>query len=167
MLFHIYFGEIKRFIRDDGMIKVSRSLKELSWKINNIRKDYESKYNEEISIDKIANILKIPKEDVAASIAATSKNIVSSMYEPIKGDEKVCLLDTLKSDVNEENNIADKMTLEKLISELEPRDKQIILLRYYKGKTQMQVSEKLGIRQVQVSRIEKRVLLKMREKMVS
>ena len=104
---------------------------------------------------------------MAASIAATSKNVVSSMYESINGDEKICLIDTLKSNENEEIKITNKITLEKLIKELEPRDKQIILLRYFKGETQTQVSERLGISQVQVTRIEKRILLQMREKMVS
>lgn len=77
-------GEIKRFIRDDGSIKVSRSMKELSFKINQIKKEYMNKYNKEITIEEIARILNISKEEIALTIDATSSNVVTSMYESLK-----------------------------------------------------------------------------------
>lgn len=160
-------GEIKRFIRDDGSIKVSRSIKETALKINQIKKEYMYKNNKEISLEEIAKILKISKEEVAIAIDATSSNVVSSIYEPVNADEKLCIADTLQSNRNEENEITNKLAIQKLIEELPKRDKEIIKLRYFKGNTQMQVSKILGISQVQVSRIEKKLLLQMREKMVS
>lgn len=160
-------GEIKRFIRDDGSIKVSRSIKETASKINQVKKEYINKNNKEITLEEISKILKISKEEVAVAIDATASNVVTSIYEPVNGDEKICVADMLQSNKNEENEIANKLTIEKLIEELPKRDKEIIRLRYFNGNTQMQVSKILGISQVQVSRIEKKLLLQMREKMVS
>ena len=157
-------GEIKRYIRDDGKIKVSRSVKELATKINNIKKDYEDKNGRDISVEEIARILQISKEDIVVAMEATSSNLVSSMNEAVYdgNDGKICLGDMLQSKRNEENEITNKLTVEKLINDLNDRDREIILLRYYKGKTQTEVSKKLGISQVQISRIEKKVLCQMR-----
>ena len=159
-------GEIKRFIRDDGSVKVSRSIKETATKINAIKKEYIEKNGIEITIDEIARIMKISKEDVALAIDATSSNVVTSINEPLydSNDGSLCVADTIKSDKNEENEITNRLSVEQLINSLNERDKQIILLRYFKGNTQTQVSKMLGISQVQVSRIEKKVLLEMREK---
>ena len=157
-------GEIKRYIRDDGKIKVSRSVKELATKISNIKKDYEDKNGRDISVEEIARILQISKEDIVVAMEATSSNLVSSMNEAVYdgNDGKICLGDMLQSKRNEENEITNKLTVEKLINDLNDRDREIILLRYYKGKTQTEVSKKLGISQVQISRIEKKVLCQMR-----
>lgn len=160
-------GEIKRFIRDDGSIKVSRSIKETALKINQIKREYMNKNNKEISIEEISTILKISKEEIAVAIDATSNNVVTSIYEPIKGNEKICMADMIQSEKNEESEITNKLAIQKLIEELPNREKEIIRLRYFNGNTQMQVSKLLGISQVQVSRIEKRLLLQMREKIVS
>lgn len=160
-------GEIKRFIRDDGSIKVSRSIKETALKINQIKREYMNKNNKEISIEEIATILKISKEEIAVAIDATSSNVVTSIYEPIKGNERICMADMIQSEKNEEIEITNKLAIQKLIEELPNREKEIIRLRYFNGNTQMQVSKLLGISQVQVSRIEKRLLLQMREKIVS
>ena len=161
-------GEIKKFIRDDGKIKVSRSIKELGAKINAIKKEYLEKEGKEIKVEKIAQILKISKEDVAEALDATSSSLVTSINESIKESREgknIEIVELLANDKNEENQIINKLMIEKLINELEERDKKIIILRYFKGNTQTQVSKKLGISQVQVSRIEKRILYKMREKL--
>ena len=161
-------GEIKKFIRDDGKIKVSRSIKELGAKINAIKKEYLEKEGKEIKVEKIAQILKISKEDVAEALDATSSSLVTSINESIKESKEgknIEIVELLANDKNEENQIINKLMIEKLINELEERDKKIIILRYFKGNTQTQVSKKLGISQVQVSRIEKRILYKMREKL--
>ena len=135
ILFHISYGEIKRFIRDDGIIKVSRRVKELSNKIKNIKIEYEKKYNKEISIEKIASLLKVTKEEVAASVSATSNGLVVSMYENDSQNENLMIIDKLKSERSEVNEITNRIAIEKLIKELSPRDRKIIYLRYFKEQT--------------------------------
>lgn len=160
-------GEIKRYIRDDGMVKVSRSLKDLKVKIEVTKREYFNKYGKEIKIEEIAKILKVSKEELALAIDATDSGVVTSINEPVfnGADGEICIGDTLVSKMNEENEIANKLSLERLLNELNNRDKKIIMLRYFKGNTQMEVAKELGISQVQISRIEKKVLLEMREKL--
>lgn len=160
-------GEIKKFIRDDGKIKVSRSIKELATKINGLKKEYLEKEGRDIKVEEIAQILKISKEEVAVAIDATSNNLVSSINETVyEGkDGGICIADTIASSKNEENEITNKLSIQKLISELDEREKNIIMLRYYKGITQTEISKRLGISQVQISRIEKKVLSQMRQKL--
>ena len=154
-------GEIKRFIRDDGPIKVSRSTKELCVKIREVQKEYLNKKGEEIKIEEIAKILKVSKEEIA--VALDSVNCVDSIYDTnYKDDNEGNILDKIPSNNDGEKNLIDKIVLKDAIERLNERDKKIILLRYYKGKTQMQVAKILGISQVQVSRIEKKVLSDMR-----
>lgn len=154
-------GEIKRFIRDDGPIKVSRSTKELCVKIREVQKEYLNKKGEEIKIEEIAKILKVSKEDIA--VALDSVNCVDSIYDTnYKDDNEGNILDKIPSNNDGEKNLIDKIVLKDAIERLNERDKKIILLRYYKGSTQMQVAKILGISQVQVSRIEKKVLSDMR-----
>ena len=154
-------GEIKRFIRDDGPIKVSRSTKELCVKIREIQKEYLNKKGEEIKIEEIAKILKVSKEDIA--VALDSVNYVDSIYDTnYKDDNEGNILDKIPNNNDGEKNLIDKIVLKDAIEKLNERDKKIILLRYYKGSTQMQVAKILGISQVQVSRIEKKALSNMR-----
>lgn len=159
-------GEIKRYIRDDGNIKVSRSIKEVAMKINILKQDYYKKYNKEITIDEISKEINVSKEDILLAIEATSNNLVTSIDEPIydKDGGKLNLSDMLQSDKNEEQEITNKLSIQNLINNLDERDKKIIIMRYFDCNTQMQVSKELGISQVQISRIEKKVLKKMREK---
>lgn len=157
-------GEIKRFIRDDGIIKVSRQTKELSIKIKQIQNEYLNKNGEEISITKIAKILKVSKEEVAAAIESNST--VNSIYsvEGANEDERM-LIEKIGDNKDEYNKLINKITLKELINNLGEREKKVVLLRYYKEQTQAQVGKTLGITQVQVSRIEKKVLDKMRLKL--
>ena len=162
-------GEIKRYIRDDGKIKVSRSIKELATKINQIQREYFIKYGEELKIEKIAEILNVSKEEIALAIDANASNIVTSINAPIyneKSGKEVSIGDLIPDDTNEELNIADRLTIKKLIEELNEQERNIVIMRYYKGKTQTEVAKKLGISQVQVSRIEKRILHNMKQKFV-
>ena len=161
-------GEIKRYIRDDGKIKVSRSIKELGAKINQIQKEYYLKNGQDIKIEQIAEILKVTKEDIALAIDANSSAIVTSINEPIYSKESSKTLnveDIIPDTKNQEAMINDKLTVNKLIEELQPQEKQIVMMRYYKGSTQTEVSKILGISQVQVSRIEKRILYSMKQKL--
>ena len=160
-------GEIKRYIRDDGAIKVSRSTKELAIKILEIQKEYLAKKGEEISVLEISKILKIPKEEV--TFALDSLRPVSSIYEErsTSSDDERTIIDTIAQDQDETNKVVNKIAIKQLIEGLNDREKQIILLRFFKDKTQAQVAKVLGITQVQVSRIEKKVLNSMRLKLTS
>ncbi len=159
-------GEIKRFIRDDGMIKVSRSIKELSIKIKDLQNQYKEK--EELTINKMAKILGVTIEDINLALEAT-KPIESINEEAYNDGDKnnVSKIEQIENKKDEMANIINKIALKDLIESLEMREKQIILLRYYRGKTQTQVSKMLGISQVQVSRIEKKILEYMKEKLAS
>ncbi len=157
-------GEIKRFIRDDGPIKVSRSLKELGMKIREVQKEHIRKTGQEIGIIEIAKSLNTSKEEVA--LALDSMNPVESIYAEKDDSEKgLTLLDSLSSKQDEAEDIANQIALKEVINTLEEKEKQIILLRYYKQKTQTQVAKIIGISQVQVSRIEKKVLQAMKLKL--
>lgn len=161
-------GEIKRYIRDDGKIKVSRSIKELGAKINQIQKEYYLKNGQDIKIEQIAEVLKVSKEDIALAIDANSSAIVTSINEPVysKDSSKTLNVEDIIPDTkNQEAMINDKLTVNKLIEELQPQEKQIVMMRYYKGSTQTEVAKTLGISQVQVSRIEKRILYSMKQKL--
>lgn len=159
-------GEIKRFIRDDGPIKISRSIKELGVKIKELQKDYLIKNGKEIKISEIEKILNVSKEEIALAIDANRplQSIDEEIYEDDNSSQKkISKISTNKDDVGE---LIDKITIRKLIRELKKREQEIILLRYYKQKSQVEVAKILGISQVQVSRIEKKILLEMRKKIV-
>lgn len=155
-------GEIKIFLRDDGIIKVSRGLKELNYKINLLEEKYE-KNNENVSMDKILKELNITKEDFI--LAQNINNNVESINETCfdnstqEKEEKIII----EKNENPENNIIQKIMLKDALRKLDEKEKNIILLRYFKEKTQSEVAKIYGISQVQVSRLEKKILQKMRE----
>lgn len=156
-------GEIKRFLRDDNPIKVSRSVKELSMKIKHIQQEYLVKNGEEINIHKIAEILNTTKEEIAIAIDYT--NPIESIDETVEDEQlKIEKINTHNQD--ETTKIIEKMILKEAIEKLNAREKQIIILRYFRDKTQSQVAKMIGITQVQVSRIEKKILTNMREKLI-
>lgn len=161
-------GEIKRYIRDDGPLKVSRSIKELGIKIRELQKEYLHKKGEEITIEQIAKELKVEKEDITLALEATNTvdSIESSVYTNHKDGNSISLIETITNAKDEEEIITNKMAIHQLIENLDKRDKEIILLRFYKEKTQAQVAKILGITQVQVSRIERKILENMRGKLI-
>lgn len=162
-------GEIKRFIRDDGPIKVSRSIKELNVKIQELKKHYLITKGKEITIEEIAKELKVDKDDII--IAMESNNSIESIEGTTSQDDKegkkLSILDKISTGKNEEEIITNKIVIKQLLKELEERDREIILLRFFKEKTQTEVARILGISQVQVSRIERKVLDKMKNKLTS
>ena len=162
-------GEIKRFIRDDGPIKVSRSIKELGIKIKELQKEYLNKKGKEITINQIVEELKISKEDVALAMESTNcvESIESANYVDHKDGKSINLIERISTDKNEEEMITNKLVVKELINKLEDREKEVILLRFYKDKTQSQVAKILGITQVQVSRIERKILENMKMKLSS
>ena len=160
-------GEIKRFIRDDGPIKVSRSIKELNVKIVELQKEYFNKYGKEITLEEISRELKISKEEITMALDSTRPvdSIENAKYTNNKTDKTISILEQISTGKDEQTEITNRLAIKNLISELNDREKEIIMLRYYKQKTQMQVSKILGITQVQVSRIERKVLDNMRRKL--
>ena len=160
-------GEIKRYIRDDGPIKVSRSIKELNVKILELQREFLHKYGRDISLEEISKELKISKEEITMALdsARPVDSIEDAKYKDNKTDKTVSILEQISTGKDEETEITNRITIKNLINELNDNEKEIILLRYYKQKTQMQVSKILGITQVQVSRIERKVLDKMKKRL--
>ena len=160
-------GEIKRYIRDDGPIKVSRSIKELNVKIIELQKEYYNKYGKEITLEEISKELRTSKEEITMALDSTRPvdSIEEAQYRDNKTDKTVSILEQLSTGKDEQTEITNKIAIKNLISELGEKEKEIIMLRYYKQKTQMQVSKILGITQVQVSRIERKILDDMKRKL--
>ncbi len=153
------FGEIKKFLRDDGMIKVSRNIKELGAKIKQIKKVY----GEEVRTSKIAQMLKVSEEDICMALEAGKK--VESINQYIYEDGNCEKQEKIMIENNEEKMI-DRILISDLMKHLKIRDREIIKLRYFKEKTQTQVASILGISQVQVSRIERRALKELRQELI-
>ena len=158
-------GEIKKFIRDDGIIKVSRSVKELGIRIKQLQNEYLKKNHEEMNVGQISEQLKIDKEEIIFAMEA--QRPIESIYQDDNSDDndKRELLCKIPAETNQETNIVNNMALSQVINNLNAREKQIIILRFYKDKTQTEVGKLLGISQVQVSRIEKNVLEKMKQRL--
>lgn len=158
-------GEIKRFLRDDGMIKVSRSIKESATKIRIYRERYGSKYGREPTIDEIERELSIAKEEILMALETGAE--VESLYKTIyQGDgSPIYLIDKLAETKDENENMIDKLALNEVIASLDEREQEIIKLRYFKDRTQTDIAKELGISQVQVSRMEKRILKILRDKL--
>ncbi len=161
----LIMGEIKRFLRDDNYIKVSRSLKELAYKIRQMQETMVKQSGEEPGIEELAIALQVEKEDVILALEATRE--VESIYKTIyssNGDE-LLLMDKMIGSSDESKGIIEHMTIHSLLECLEPFEKSLIEMRYFEDMTQTDIGKKMGISQVQVSRMEKRVLQKMRERM--
>ncbi|MBR3888022.1 MAG: sigma-70 family RNA polymerase sigma factor [Clostridia bacterium] len=150
-------GEIKRFLRDDGMIKVSRSLKELAAKVREFENNNDKKY----SVEEIAEILKVDKFDIIMSLDATSS--IDSLDRNITEDsDSKSVGEVIPENETPYENLMDKLMINSMLENLEERERDIIIYRYYKDMTQSMVAKIYGTSQVQVSRIEKRALSKMR-----
>lgn len=160
-------GEIKRFVRDDGSVKVSRSIKELAIKIRDLQSKFLKEKGREITILEIANELKTAKEEVALAMDSLKPtiSIYEGSYEKENGEGSISFIDTLSTNIDETEQLVNKLSIKEVIHELKEREKEIIMLRYYKNKTQIEVAKILGISQVQVSRIEKKILNSMKVKL--
>ena len=158
-------GEIKRFLRDDGIIKVSRSIKEMGMKVKNVREELVYRFGREPTVEEIAREIGASKEEVAASIEAGAE--VESLYRSVnKNDENsLLLIDKIEEESSAQEELLNRMVLRELLTDLSDKDREIIIRRYYYNETQSQIADKLGISQVQVSRLEKKILKQMREKL--
>lgn len=158
-------GEIKRFLRDDGMIKVSRTLKETAGKVKITREILNNRLGREPTIDEIATELEIDIEDIVMALESNAE--VESLYKTIyQGDgNAIYLIDKLEQSSDENEIMIDKLALKEILDSLDSKDRDLIELRYFYDKTQTDIAKKLGISQVQVSRLEKKILRQMKEKM--
>ncbi|EGD49717.1 RNA polymerase, sigma 28 subunit, SigF [Ruminiclostridium papyrosolvens DSM 2782] len=161
-------GEIKRFIRDDGIIKVSRSLKEISSKARITKEIMSKELGREPTINEIAQRMNISPEELVMAIEAgcTPESLYSTIGD---GDNSpILLIDRIDAaDNNCEVDLIDKIAIRQILDTLDTRERQIIILRYFKEKTQVQIAKLLGISQVQVSRIEKKILRDIKSKMIA
>ena len=149
-------GEIKRFLRDDGMIKVSRSLKETAGKVRIAEEQLSKKLGRDPTIEEISEKLQIEVEDIAMAVSANAE--VESLYKTIyQGDgSAIYLIDKLEEAKDEQETMINHLALKKVMDSLEEKDRELIKLRYFMDRTQTDIARELGISQVQVSRLEKK-----------
>ena len=156
-------GELKRFFRDDGMIKVSRSIKENQHRVYLAREKIEKELGREPSLKEIAEMLGMPPEEVAMTLDSAAE--VESLYRTVYQSEgtDISLIDKIPEKENAEEHLLNRIFLEEILGKLESSDRKLIYMRYFQDMTRTQVAERLGVSQVQVSRMEKRILGKLRQ----
>lgn len=158
-------GEIQRFLRDDGMVKISRSIRELNFKIRHATDDFLKKHERQPTIMELANILEVSREEIVMATDALRDpaSLQEQLYENESGDA-LTLMDQMKDERSEKS--FDHIPLRELLEKLEKREQMIIYLRYYLDCTQSDIAERLGISQVQVSRLEKKILSQLKSWLV-
>lgn len=157
-------GEIRRFLRDDGMIKVSRSLKESGAKMKQAREKLQAELGREPTLLELSEETGMPREEIVMALEANGE--VESIYKNTGASEgkEICLADRLPQEKDSHEMLLNHMVLEQLLQELGENERHLIELRYFKERTQSQIAQEMGISQVQVSRMEKKILLEMRRK---
>lgn len=158
-------GEIKRFLRDDGMVKVSRSLKEIAMKAYGAREELLAKEGREPGTEEIAEALGISREELVLAMesGAQVESLQKTIYESDGSD--IYLEDRLPQEKNQQEAVLNRMLLEQILGTLDARERELIYLRFFQEKTQSYIAEKMGMSQVQVSRMEKKILKRLREKL--
>lgn len=154
-------GEIRRFIRDDGIVKISRKIKENQMKIMHQREIYINEKKQEPTIEELEKVCDLTKEEIVMTMDA-SRNVESIDKEMYSKDSAYTLMDLAEDDPNIEETVLNKIMVQQLMDMLESKERKIINLRYFKNKTQSQVAKEMGMTQVQVSRLEKKILNSMR-----
>ena len=154
-------GEIKRFLRDDGTVKVSRSLKELAWRAKRLQEAVMQEESRELSLQELAERLEVEKEELVLALESTKD--VESLYASVDGNEGTLQLIDKLADNTENEKVMERLSLMEALEHLDAKQRQIIILRYFQDRTQADVARCIGISQVQVSRIEKRVLSELRK----
>lgn len=151
-------GEIRRYLRDNSIIRVSRSLKDIAYKALHFKEKYVNEHQKEPTTEEIAKALEVDPIDIVIALEAIQEPI--SIYTPIfnNGGDEICLIDQISDNSNSEEKRILEMTVSEGIKKLNPREKAIINQRYYQGKTQMEIASEIGISQAQVSRLEKNAL---------
>lgn len=158
-------GEIKRFLRDDGMLKVSRTLKEIAIKAYGIREKMEKSRGREPTAAEIAEELNVPVEELMMALeAGVPVESLQQMIYQGEGNE-ITLIDKLEENENQSEHVVDRLFLEELLGGLDGKERELIYQRYFMDKTQAAIADEMGISQVQVSRMEKKIIREMRGKL--
>lgn len=157
-------GEIKRFLRDDGMVKVSRTLKENGMRIRRVAEALSGELGREATLEELSAATELRKEEIVMALEAG--NEVESLHKTVfqKEGSEILLMDRIPSEKNESEAVVNQLLLQQLLEELDEKERRLIELRYFEEKTQVQTADALGMSQVQVSRLEKKVLGSMRKK---
>lgn len=155
-------GEVRRYLRDYNFVRVSRSMRDTAYRAMQVKEQLTNLNNREPTIEEIAKELDMPKENVIIALEAIVEPV--SLYEPVfsDGTDTIYVMDQL-GDSNDDKNWLDEIALKEAIRSLAPREKKILSLRFFKGKTQMEVADEIGISQAQVSRLEKVALEKIKK----
>ena len=156
-------GEIRRYLRDNSALRVSRSMRDTAYKVLQAKEAYMAKHQREPTIEQIASILDLKREDIVFALDAITDPI--SLYEPVYSDsgDTLCVMDQVKDTKNTDERWLEQIALKEALSRLTERERHILNLRFYQGKTQMEVSDEIGISQAQVSRLEKSALNQIRK----
>ncbi len=160
----LIIGEIRRYLRDDGMLKVSRTLKEYAWKISQASSQWQYRYGRDPTLEELAETTGIRREEIVQAMAANTE--VDSYDRPVPGNDgkELTLGDQISDQKNEMEQRINHVFLEQLLGTLEAEERQLIYMRYVEERTQSEVAGILGTTQVQVSRKEKKLLAKLRER---
>lgn len=156
-------GEIKRFLRDDGMLKVSRSLKESRYKVYKVRQDLENELGREPTLAELSAELELPVEELILIMDSGAE--VESLHKSVYQGEgaEICLMDKLPEKENQQEKLLNRIFLEEVLGKLESEERQLLYMRYFQDMTQTEIARKLEVSQVQVSRMEKRILERIRK----
>ncbi len=156
-------GEIRRYLRDNSPMRVSRSMRDTAYRVLQTKEQYVSEHQQEPTVEQIAGLLDLKREDVVFALDAIVDPV--SLYEPVFSDagDTVCVMDQLRDEKNTDESWLERIALREAIQKLTDREKRILSLRFYQGKTQMEVSAEIGISQAQVSRLEKNALTQIRD----
>lgn len=151
-------GEIKRFLRDDGILKVSRSLKENNYRIYRCREELETRLGREPTLSELSEVMEMPVEELVMTMESVSE--VESLHKTIYQGEgqEISLLDRVPEEQNQQEILLDRLFLEEIMKSLDGRERRLIYMRYFQDMTQTEIAVILGVSQVQVSRMEKRIL---------
>ena len=151
-------GEIRRYLRDNSSIRVSRSMRDTAYKVMQARERLMAETQREPTVEQIAKVLDLPREDVVFAMDAIVEPV--SLYDPIydQGGDALCVMDQVRDTRNTDESWLEHLALKDAVDRLGERERRILALRFYEGKTQMEVSNEVGISQAQVSRLEKNAL---------
>lgn len=156
-------GEIRRYLRDNNTIRVSRSLRDTAYRALSIREKLTNQKGKEPTMEEIAKEMELPKEEVIFALDAIQDPV--SLFEPVyqDGADAIFVMDQVKDDKNTDNRWLENLSLSEALKRLNDREKMILSMRFFDGKTQMEVADEIGISQAQVSRLEKNALKNMRK----
>ena len=156
-------GEIRRYLRDNSAIRVSRSMRDTAYRALQAKEKFMSEHQREPTIDELARAMEIPREDVVFALDAIQDPV--SLFEPVyfDGGDTICVMDQVSDSKNTDDNWLETIALREAIRRLSDRERHILALRFYEGKTQMEVASEVGISQAQVSRLEKGALQRIKK----